>query len=135
MSDPEETLETTSRIMTREGGLSGLMIALMGGTFATIAFTFWDFIESLGQTIMAPFRAFAEALSTLITGSIGGPVVMLEAAAQTGVQSLTEGLFSTFGIFAYPVTMFAVMSGIWVFAQFWQRANLSPWAFLQSMRR
>lgn len=116
-------------------GLSGLMIGLLAGTFMTIAFQFWEFMSALGGTIMAPFQAFGEALAQLVRGSIGAPVIMLEASAQTGVESVTEGLFSTFGIFAYPVTMVAVMAGIFVFARAWSAIDLSPWNFLRSLRR
>lgn len=117
-----------------ENGLSGLMKALLGGTFMTVAFTIWSGVENLGATIIKPFTAFADSVATLITGSIGGPAVLLEAAVQAGVYSVTEGLFSAFGVFAYPIVMVSVMSGIWVFAWFWERINLDPWGFLTSLR-
>lgn len=133
--DPMDRLQESLSLLRREGGLPELMIGLVAGTFVTIAFNVWEFIETLGATIMAPFTAFADGLATLVWGSIGAPVVMLEAAAQTGVISVTEGLFSAFGIFAYPVTMIAVMAGIWIFARAWSAIELSPWGFLRSLRR
>jgi hypothetical protein len=117
-----------------ENGIPGLLKALMGGTLMTIAFTLWSGIENLGATIIKPFTAFADGLATLITGSIGGPAVLLEASVRTGVESLTTGLFAAFGVFAYPVAMVSVMLGIWVFAWFWDRIDLSPWGFLTSLR-
>ena len=132
-TDPDDRLSTAQRFIRRDG-LSGLMVGLLGGTFMTVTYTFWSFVESIGSTFMRPFQAFAGSLATLIRGSIGGPVVLLEASIQTGVESVTEGLFATFGIFAYPITMIAVMAGIWVFAQAWDRIDLSPWNFLRRMR-
>lgn len=134
VDDQESRLDLTAEQLEKQGGLVGLLVALLGGTYVTIAFNLWDMIDSLGETIMRPLRAFAGALATLIRGSIGGPVVMLEAAVQTGAASVTEGLFSTFGLFAYPVTMISVMAGIYVFAWFWQRIDLSPWGFLRRLR-
>lgn len=117
-----------------DGGLGQLMVALLAGTFMTLAYQGWAFIESLGSAVMKPFRAFASALASLVTGSVGGPVVLLEASVQTGVRSVTEGLFSNFGIFAYPITMIAVMMGIYIFAWAWARIDLSPWNFLRNLR-
>ena len=133
--DPMDRLRESLRLLRQEGGLPQLMIGLVAGTFVTITFNIWQFVEALGETIMAPFQAFATALASLITGSIGGPVVLLEAAVQTGVVSVTEGLFATFGLFAYPITMASVMLGLYIFAAGWQRIDLSPWAFLRGLRR
>lgn len=131
--DPNERL-TNALTNIEDHGLSGLMVGLVGGTFMTVAYNFWELLSSLGSTIMRPFSAFGGALAQLVDGSIGGPVVMLEAAARTGVVSLTDGLFATFGIFAYPITMVAVMMGLWVFAEGWSRIDLSPWNFLKNLR-
>lgn len=129
--DPMERLRAALDV-TDEEGLSGLMVGLLGGTFMTITFAFWDLISGLGATLMAPIRALGDSLATLVTGSIGGPVVMLEAAVQTGVESVTVGLWSTLGIFAYPVTMISVMAGIYIFARAWERIDLKPWGFLRT---
>lgn len=134
VDDPDSRLETSMGHVD-DDGLSGLMVGLVGGTFMTIAYTFWGFLGSLGQTMMRPFEAFGTALAQLITGSIGGPVVMLEAAAMTGVESVTTGLFSTFGVFAYPVTMFSVVAGLYIFSRGWETIDLSPWNFLRNLRR
>lgn len=132
--DPMERLRE-ARSQTEDGGLSRLLVSLVGGTLMTFAFVLWNGIESLGETFMRPFKALGEALATLISGSIGGPVLMLDAAVQTGVESVTHGMWSTFGIFAYPITMVAVMLGIIIFARMWERVNLSPLGWLRSMRR
>jgi len=133
--DPMDRLRESLRLLRQEGGLPQLMIGLVAGTFVTVAFNVWAFIEALGGTILAPFQAFASALATLVTGSIGGPVQLLDAAVQTGVVSVTEGLFSTFGLFAYPITMVSVMLGLYIFAEGWDRIDLSPWNFLRGLRR
>lgn len=132
--DPIERLRE-ARSQTEDGGLSRLMVSLVGGTLMTVAFVIWNGLEQLGETFMAPLQALGDALASLITGSIGGPVLMLEAAVQTGVESLSTGIYSTFGIWAYPLTMFAVMLGIIVFARMWERINLSPLGWLRALRR
>lgn len=132
--DPMERLRE-ARSQTADGGLSRLMVSLVGGTAMTIAFVVWRGLESLGDAFMAPFQALATSLATLISGSIGGPVLMLDAAVQTGVESVTTGMWSTFGIFAYPITMVAVMLGIIIFARMWDRVDLSPMGWLRSIRR
>lgn len=124
-----------ARKQTEDGGLSRLMVSLIGGTLMTVAFTIWGGIEQLGETFMAPLQALGSSLATLITGSIGGPVLMLEAAVQTGVESLTTGIYSAFGIWAYPLTMVAVMLGIIIFARMWEKVDLSPLGWLRSIRR
>lgn len=133
-TDGSDRLDDAFSRLSGNSDLGDLMVALLAGTFMTLAYQFWAFIESLGGAIMKPFRAFASALASLVTGSIGGPVVLLEASVQTGVESVTEGLFSTFGIFAYPVTMVAVMLGIYIFSVAWRKIDLSPWNFLRNMR-
>lgn len=133
-TDPDDHLSNALGWIDRRG-LAGLMVGLVGGTFMKFAYQIWAFMESLGATIMKPFAAFGDALAQLIQGSIGAPVIMLEAAAMTGVESVTNGLFSTFGVFAYPVTMVSVVAGIWIFARAWEEINLSPWNFLRSLRR
>jgi hypothetical protein len=84
--------------VTDSRGLSGLMVGLLGGTFMTVAYTFWGAIESIGTTFLKPIRALVDSLATLIT-------------------------------------MVAVMLGIYVFARFWERIDLSPWGWLGDLRR
>jgi len=134
MSSNDDRLDSAYSRVSGEDGLSGLMVALFGGTLMTVGFQFWDLISGLGGTIMAPFQAFGEALGTLVSGSIGGPVELLEAAVDAGMVSLTDGLFAQLGIFAYPVTMLSVMLGIYIFAEAWTRIDLSPWNFLRNIR-
>jgi len=131
-SQMERLRESLDQIESR--GLGGLIVGLVGGTSMTVFFEFWELLGSLGMSIRQPFAAFAGALASLIQGSIGGPVVMLEAAAQTGVVSVTEGLWATLGIFAWPATMVAVMAGLYIFAEAWKTIDLSPWNFLRNIR-
>lgn len=133
-TDPDERL-TSALDNIDDHGLSGLLKGLIAGTFMTAFFQGWAFIESLGGTIMKPFAAFGDALARLVSGSIGGPVVMLEAATQAAVESLLTGVWGELGIWAYPVTMVSVVAGIYIFARAWEAIDLSPWNFLRNLRR
>lgn len=133
-TDPDQRLSNALE-WTDERGLAGVILGLITGTFMTVTYELWALIGSLGSTVMAPFQAFGTALGELVEGSIGGPVQLLQASVQAGVESLTNGVWGQLGIWAYPVTMVAVVAGLWVFAEGWKRMDLSPWNFLSSLRR
>lgn len=118
----------------RSDGVTGTFEGILVGTVMTLAYVAWDAIESLGSTFLKPIRVFVDSLASLIQGSVGGPVLLLEAAVDTGVQSVTEGVFAELGLFAYPITMIAVMAGIYIFATAWAKIDLSPWNFLRNLR-
>ena len=133
-TDPDQRLANALNWTDRRG-LSGVLLGLITGTFMTAFYNLWDLIDSAGQTIMRPFQAFGAALAELVEGSIGGPVQLLQAATQAGVDSLVNGVWGELGIWAYPVTMVSVMAGIYVFARAWEEIDLSPWNFLRNLRR
>lgn len=133
-TDPDKRLSNALK-WTDERGLAGLILGLIAGTFMEITYGIWDLIGSLGDTIMKPFSAFGTALGELVEGSIGGPVALLQAAVQAGVESLLNGVWGQLGIWAYPVTMLSVVLGLYIFARAWEEIDLSPWNFLRSLRR
>lgn len=133
-SDPDSILSSTNDLLA-DGGLKGLLTALLGGTFVAIAFQAWEFIASLGSTFMKPLRALGSGLATLITGTFGGPVIINEAGAQQAATSITDGLVSYFGPLAFPIAVASSMLGIYVFAWFWSKMSLSPLGWLKSLRR
>lgn len=133
-TDPDQRLSNALN-WTDERGLAGVILGLITGTFMTVFYNLWDLIDSAGETIMRPFRAFGGALAELVEGSIGGPVMLLRASVSAGVESLTQGVWGELGIWAYPVTMLSVMLGIYIFARAWEEIDLSPWNFLRNLRR
>ena len=133
-TDPDERL-ATALDWTDRRGLAGVILGLIAGTFMELTYGVWRLIRSAGDTLMRPFQAFGAGLARLVEGSIGGPVALLRAATQAGVESLLNGVWGQLGIFAYPVTMFAVALGLYVFARMWEEVDLSPWNFLRNIRR
>lgn len=105
----------------REWGVGGVL----GATFLTLI----DAISTAGSTLLAPWRALADALALLVARTVGAPTELL-------VQSVegSEGFFESLGIgpFGFPLAVIGVMLGIFIFFWFVQRIPFSPLAFVRS---
>ena len=105
----------------REWGVGGVL----GATFLSLI----DAISTAGETLLAPWRALADALALLVGRTVGAPTELL-------VQSVegSEGFFESLGIgpFGFPLAVIGVMIGIYLFFWFVQRIPFSPLSFIRS---
>jgi len=133
--DPSSIISQSSDLISSQGFGGFMKNSVLGGIILAGTFQIIGLIQSAGSTIMAPFRAFGEGIATFIEATFGGPPMILDAGAATAIDSIRRGLVAELGIFAYPVSMVAVMLTLYVFAEGLERIDLSPWNFLRELRR
>lgn len=111
----------------QEQGVSGYARAsVIGAALSALAFAIADFILSVQQTLFAPIRAFVDGMATLITGTLGGPLVINEAGAQASAQSFLSGVGAALGPFAFPLAVIVSTSGIFLFIYFLSNTSINP---------
>ena len=111
-----------------EHGVSGYaQVGVIGSALAALAYAIADFILSLQGTLFAPVRAFASGLSTFITGTLGAPVIITDAGAQTAAQSLASGTAALLGPLAFPLAVLVSIMGVFIFLWFLRNTSLTPW--------
>jgi len=106
-------------------GLVGLVEQyLLGGSLYATSLEIIGGIQSLGSNITAPFTAFGEGISGIISAVF--PARVINGAADFTLYSLTQGEWSVFGPLTFPVAVGVVLLGLWVFLAWARRTSLSP---------
>lgn len=111
----------------RDFGLAGILYAI----FLVIIRT----IDAAGELILAPFRALAGGIVSLIDGTVGSGVDVIGAGAATAIESFTTGVTALLGPFAFPFSVGVTMIAVFVFIWFIQRLELSPLIFIRNTVR
>lgn len=132
--DPESIANTAADEIADRGWTNFIRDFGIGGVFLAIVYTIIEGVQSLGTTFMAPFRAFADGIATLIGGTFGAPVRVIDAGATATVISFTEGASAALGPAALPVAMISAVVTLWIFQKFWSRVQFSPIDFLRRAR-
>jgi len=132
--DPGKIASTAASEISDRGWTAFIRDFGLGGVFLAVVYTLIEGINSLGGTLMAPFRAFGSGLSTLITGTFGAPVLVIDAGAQATATSFLSGAAAYLGPAALPVSMLSAVATLWIFQQFWKRVQFSPIDFLRNAR-
>lgn len=91
----------------------------LGTVFLAIVYALSEAILSLGETIMAPFRALGRGLSTIIENTFIDGSNVIGAGAQRAAESFTEGAAAALGPFAFPVAVGVTILALAVFARGW----------------
>lgn len=133
-SDPEELADTATSEIDERGWTSFIRDYGFGTVFLAIIFAFVEVINNLGETVMAPFQAFADGMAELIRETLFAPADVLNAGAQATVNSFLEGASAALGPAAMPVAMISVVVTLYIFQRFWSRVSFSPIGFLTSLR-
>jgi hypothetical protein len=134
--DPESIVRSASDLISEEGSFAAfLQNTVIGGIILGITYQIIGTTQSIGSTLIAPFRAFGQGMAAFVEATFGGPVRLLEASVMTGVDSIRRGLVSEFGILAYPLTMIVIMIALYIFGEGVRRLDLSPWNFFRNLRR
>ncbi len=105
-------------------------MSVIGATLASIGYAISDLILSAQSTLFQPVRAFSSGISTFIGGTLGAPVIITDAGAETSAQSLTSGTAALLGPFAFPVAVGVSVLGVLVFLWFLQNNPITPWSVL-----
>lgn len=110
-----------------ERGVSGFAQAgVIGAALSALGFAIADFILSIQSTLFAPIRAFTDGIATFIGGTLGAPVIITDAGAETAAGSLASGTASLLGPFAFPVAVVVSISGVWVLIWFVRNQSINP---------
>lgn len=108
----------------RDFGLGGILYALFLAIIGAI--------DAAGELILAPFRALADGLADLVSGTIGNMLDVIGAGAGTALVSFESGAATLLGPFAFPFSVAIAMLAMYVFVQFIRRIEFSPLIFLRS---
>jgi hypothetical protein len=129
--DPEDTATRASQLIDQEGGLSNFLqnVGVGGISFALILSAI-DAIDAAGELLLAPWRALAEGIVSLVGGTLGSAVDIVDAGGSTAVDSFTDGLAAILGPFAFPAAVLIVMVSVYLFIQAALNIELSPRVFL-----
>jgi hypothetical protein len=100
--------------------------SLIGGTIAAASTAIAGVILAIPDTFLAPIRAFASGFAALISGTLGAPVTITDAGAETAAQSFLTGTASLLGPLAFPAAVLVSALGVMVFLWFIQRSSISP---------
>lgn len=109
-----------------EAGVAGILYAV----FLQII----NAINTAGETIMAPWRALASGLGSLVSTVFGAPLSIIGAGGETAASSFTEGLAAWLGPLAFPAAIASFMLGVYVFMWFAGRIGFSPLQFVRNIR-
>jgi len=114
-----------------EQGVSGYAQAsVIGGALAALGYAIADFILSVQGTLFAPVRAFSDGIATFIGGTLGGPIIITDAGAETSADSFTSGTAALLGPFAFPVAVGVSVAGVLVFLWFLSNTSITPWSVI-----
>lgn len=132
--DPDQIASTAANEIDDRGWANFVRDFGLGGIFLAIVFAAIETIQSLGTTLLRPFQAFGEGIATLIGGTFGAPVRVIDAGATATVVSFTDGAAQFLGPAALPVAMVSAVAALWIFQRFWTRIQFSPIDFLRRGR-
>jgi len=132
--DPNEVASTAADEIDDRGWTNFVRDFGLGGIFLAIVYAAIETIQSAGTTLLRPFRAFGEGIATLIGGTFGAPVRVIDAGATATVTSFTDGAAQFLGPAALPVAMVSAVAALWIFQRFWSRIQFSPIDFLRNAR-
>ncbi|WP_144900885.1 hypothetical protein [Halobellus captivus] len=114
-----------------ERGVPGYaQAAVIGGILASLGYAISDLILSVQGTLFAPVRAFADGMATFIGGTLGAPILITDAGAETSASSFTSGTAALLGPAAFPVAVAVSVAGILVFLWFLSNNSITPWSIL-----
>lgn len=108
----------------RDYGIGGVLYAIFLALISTI--------DAAGELVLAPFRALADGLANLVSGTIGQGVEVISAGGDTAIVSLTDGAAALLGPFAFPFSVAITMLAVFVFVNLIGRIEFSPLVFLRS---
>ena len=112
--------------VAEDGVVSYARGTLIGGSIAAGGTAIAAFILNLQSTILAPVRAFTSSIATFIGGTIGAPVIITDAGAQTSATSFLSGTGALLGPLAFPAAVLVSALGMFLFLMFLRRISVSP---------
>lgn len=132
--DPEDVASTAASEIDSRGWTNFIRDFGLGGIFLALVYAIIETIQSAGSTLLKPFRAFGDGVATLIGGTFGAPVVVVDAGATASAQSFLNGAAAALGPAALPVAMLSAVVTLYIFQRFWSRIQFSPIDFLRNAR-
>ena len=103
-------------------GVGGILFAIFVNTI--------DAINAMGELILAPFRATAAGIVSLIDSTVGNSLDIIAAGASTAINSIESGLTAILGPLAFPFAVLIVMIAVAIFLESVDRISFSPTLFV-----
>jgi len=126
----QDAIDDGSEGVSEEGVPGYAQMAVIGGILASLGYAISDLILSVQSTLFAPIRAFASGMATFIGGTLGAPIIITDAGAQTAASSFASGTASLLGPFAFPVAVAVSVSGVLVLLWFLSNSSITPWSII-----
>lgn len=124
--DATEVINTASDDLENQTITEYAQNTVIGGSLRAIGITLVSMILGIGAAFFRPINAFVEGVTSLITGTFGGPILINEAGATTSAASFESGTASLLGPFAWPAAVLISMLGVFLFIWALSRIDLSP---------
>ncbi|GAB7011771.1 hypothetical protein [Halolamina salina] len=100
--------------------------AVIGSSLSALGIAIASFILNLQSTIFEPIGAFTGSIADYIGGTIGAPVIITDAGAETSAESLATGTASLLGPFAFPVAVLVSVGGMSIFLWWITNTEINP---------
>lgn len=135
-TNAEQVANTATGFIEQEGGWTGfIQNVIFGGLVYQLYSNGVEAIDAGGVILLGPVRALGRGMIMLVESSIGNVIRVFDAGTQATVLSFTDGVAGLLGPFAQPLSVGIGMLSIGVFIITVNRLEISPWAFLQGLRR
>ena len=135
-SSPEQITDTASSLIQREGGLVPFIRNVgFGGISYALILQIIEVITSGGMVLFGPIRALGRGIIMLVDGTFGALLLVLDAGTAATVASFVDGTARLLGPLAQPASVGIMMLTLGVFLFSVNRLEISPLAFVQSLRR
>lgn len=130
MADDEFTAQDAMEDGTagvEEQGVGGYAQgAVIGTSLSALGVALASFILSIQSTFLEPIRAFTGGIAKYIGGTIGAPVQITTAGAETSAASFASGTAALLGPFAFPLAVLVSVAGMSVFLWWLSNTEISP---------
>lgn len=104
----------TIGFLSTGGTLGTLLQGAIFGTFVSVFTEGVNLIQSIGNLIVSPIDATAEATIATIDATIIEPLGIVSTTAEASAT----GIASQFGVFAFLVGLAVLLAGYWMITQF-----------------
>jgi len=100
--------------------------AVIGSALSAIGYAIASFVLNIQSTIFEPISAFTGSMAEYISGTIGAPVIITEAGAETSRESFLSGTAALLGPFAFPVAVLVSVGGMSIFLWWISNTEINP---------
>jgi hypothetical protein len=118
---PNSVLTGTIGFLNADGTLGTLLQGALFGTLVSVFTEGVNLIQSIGNLVVSPIDATAEATIATIDATITEPLAIVISGAQASAAAIAD----QFGVFAFIVGIAVLLAGFWIIIQFLEEDETS----------